>query len=154
MIKIVFVCLGNICRSPMAEMMFKELVKKNNLQNIFRIESKATSYEEERNGVHYGAIEILKRHGIPIENHKANRLQKEDYDKYDCIIGMDDSNIYNIMRIIGEDPLGKVHKLLDFSPNPRDIADPWYTGNFVKTYNDLEEGLKEFFNYLIENIKR
>lgn len=152
MIKIVFVCLGNICRSPMAEMMFKELVKKNNMQSQFYIESKATSYEENGNGIHRGAIEVLNRHNIPIESHKASRLQKEDYDKFDYIIGMDESNIFTIMRIIGEDPLGKVHKLLDYSKKPRDIADPWYTGNFVKTYKDLEEGLNDFFNYLIKNI--
>ncbi len=152
MIRILFVCLGNICRSPMAEMMFKDLVKKNNLQNEFHIESMATSYEEEGNGLHYGAVDILKRHGITIENHRAHRMQKADYDKFDYIIGMEDSNIFNIMRIIGEDPLKKVHRLLDFSNHPRDIADPWYTGNFVKTYEDLEEGLNVFLDYLIKNI--
>ena len=148
MIKILFVCLGNICRSPMAEMMFKDMVRKNNMQNKFHIESMATSYEEEGNGLHYGAIDILKRHNIPIESHKAHRMQKSDYDKFDYIIGMEDSNIFNIMRIIGEDPSHKVHRLLDFSNNPRDIADPWYTGNFVKTYEDLVEGLNAFWNFL------
>lgn len=151
MIRILFVCLGNICRSPMAEMMFKDLLKKNNLKNKFHVESKATSYEEEGNGLHYGAIDILKRHGIPIEPHKANRIQKEDYNKFDYIIGMDEENIANINRIIGEDSAHKVHKLLDFSNNQGDIADPWYTGNFVETYKDLEEGLNAFLKYLINN---
>ena len=152
MIRILFVCLGNICRSPMAEMMFKDLINKNNLKDKFHVESMATSYEEEGNGLHYGAIEILKRHEIFIENHKAHRMQKADYDKFDYIIGMEDSNIFNIRRIIGEDPMHKVYRLLDFTNNPRDIADPWYTGNFVKTYEDLDEGLNAFLKYLIDNV--
>ena len=149
MTNILFICLGNICRSPMAEMMFKDLVKKNNMQDKFHIESRATSYEEEGNGLHRGAIDILNKHNIPIENHKAQRLQKSDYDKFDYIIGMDENNVYSIIRIIGEDPENKVYRLLDFSNNPRDIADPWYTGNFVETYEDLEEGINALFEKLI-----
>jgi len=152
MIKVLFVCLGNICRSPMAEMIFKDLVKKHSMQNKFHIESCATSYEEEGNGLHYGAIDILNRHNIHIDPHKAHRLQKSDYDKFDYLIGMEESNIYNIMRIIGEDPKHKVYRLLDFSNNPRDIADPWYTGNFVKTYDDLQEGLNAFLTSIISKI--
>ncbi len=142
MIRILFVCLGNICRSPMAEMMFKDMIKKRNLQKDFLIESCATSYEEDGNPMHRGALEVLKRRGVHVDFHRAHRLQKADYDKFDYIIGMDESNIYNIMRIIGEDPLGKVHRLLDFTSNPRDIDDPWYSRNFDKTYEDIQEGLE------------
>ncbi len=153
MIRVLFVCLGNICRSPMAEMMFKDLVKKQNLQKDFLIDSCATSYEEDGNPMHRGAVEALKRHGIYIDSHRARRLQKADYDKYDYIICMDESNIYNIMRIISDDSKDKVHRLLDYSNNPRDILDPWYSLNFEKTYEDLSEGLSAFLEYLKSNDK-
>ncbi len=141
MTKILFVCHGNICRSPMAEYMFKDMVVKNNLQAKYIVDSAAVSYEEEGNPIYPPAKEILERHGIPFGNHKAHRIQKQDYNKYDIIICMDESNIYNIMRILGDDPLNKVHRLLDFTSHPRDISDPWYTGDFEKAYQDIYEGL-------------
>ena len=150
MIKILFVCLGNICRSPMAEFMFKDLISKNGLQGKFIVDSAATSYEEEGNSLYPPARDILYKYHIPIGNHKAHRIQKSDYDKYDLIIGMDDGNIFNILRIIGEDPKGKVHKLLDYSNNPHDIADPWYTGNFEIAYQDIKEGVEALFNFFVE----
>ena len=149
MIKIMFVCLGNICRSPMAEFVLKELVRRKNLEEKFVIESSATSLEEIGNDVHYGTVRKLNSVGIPVEHRKARKLTKEDYDKFDYIIGMEESNIKNIIKIIGEDKKGKVFKLLDFSENPRDIADPWYTGNFDKTYNDILEGCQALLNKII-----
>lgn len=149
MIKIMFVCLGNICRSPMAEFVLKELVRRKNLEEKFVIESSATSLEEIGNDVHYGTVRKLNSVGIPVEHRKARKLTKEDYDKFDYIIGMEESNIKNIIKIIGEDKKGKVFKLLDFSENPRDIADPWYTGNFDKTYNDILEGCQALLNKIL-----
>lgn len=149
MIKIMFVCLGNICRSPMAEFVLKELVRRKNLEEKFVIESSATSLEEIGSDVHYGTVRKLNSVGIPVEHRKARKLTKEDYDKFDYIIGMEESNIKNIMKIIGEDKKGKVFKLLDFSENSRDIADPWYTGNFDKTYNDILEGCQALLNKIL-----
>lgn len=149
MIKIMFVCLGNICRSPMAEFVLKELVRRKNLEEKFVIESSATSLEEIGNDVHYGTVRKLNSVGIPVEHRKARKLTKEDYDKFDYIIGMEESNIKNIIKIIGEDKKEKVFKLLDFSENPRDIADPWYTGNFDKTYNDILEGCQALLNKIL-----
>ena len=142
MIRIMFVCLGNICRSPMAEFVLKDLVKKQNLESEFYIYSSATSSEEIGNGVHYGTIRKLNQEKIPVEDRVAKKLKKEDYDKYDYIIGMEKSNIINILRIIGNDKNQKVYRLLDFTNNPRDIADPWYTGNFDKAYEEILEGCK------------
>lgn len=148
MIKVMFVCLGNICRSPMAEFVFKDIVKKQGLEKEFYIKSSATSYEEIGNDIHYGTRDKLIQKGISFENRKAIRLKPEDYKKYDYIIGMENSNIKNIKRIVGEDYEKKVYRLLDFSKNPRDIADPWYTRNFEITYNDVVEGCNGFMNYL------
>ena len=143
-----FVCLGNICRSPMAEFVLKDLVRKRNLSNEFYIKSSATSSEELGNGVHYGTIKKLNDVGIPVETRKATKLDKSDYDKYDYILGMEKSNIKNILRIVGNDSQHKIYRLLDFSNNPRDIADPWYTGNFDITYNDILEGCIAFLDYI------
>ena len=148
MIKVLFVCHGNICRSAMAKFMFIDMISKQNLKNNFIVDSAAVSYEEEGNDLYPPAKEILQKHSISFGRHRAHRMQKSDYDKFDFIIGMDESNIYNIMRIIGEDPLNKVYKLLDFSPEPRDIADPWYTGNFERAYQDIAEGLSCFLEYV------
>ena len=148
MIKVLFVCLGNICRSPMAEYVFKDMVKKEGLENQFSIASAATSYEEVGNDMHYGTKDKLDEMGIPYTKHKARRIEKQDYQKYDYIIGMEESNIRNILRIVGDDEGKKVYRLLDFSKNPRDIADPWYTGNFTVTYHDVVEGCTNFLNYL------
>ena len=149
MIKIMFVCLGNICRSPMAEFVLKELVRQRRLEENFVIESSATSLEEIGNDVHYGTVRKLEEVGIPVEHRSARKLQKEDYDKFDYIIGMEESNIRNIIKIIGEDKKGKVFRLLDFSSTPRDIADPWYTGNFDKTYEDILEGCQALLNNIL-----
>lgn len=140
MIKILFVCHGNICRSPMAEFVLKDMVKKKGLESEFYIASCATSREEIGNPVHYGTRKKLKEFGISVEGKYAVQLTKKDAEKYDYMIGMEQINITNIYRIIGKDKKIKVCRLLDFSDKPRDIADPWYTGNFDKTYNDVYEG--------------
>ena len=153
MIRVLFVCLGNICRSPMAEYLFKHLVKKENLSNKFEIASAATSSEEIGNDMHYGTKRKLIDLGIAYEKHSARKITKEDYSKFDYIIGMEESNIRAIKRIVGEDNQNKIFRLLDFSKFPRDIADPWYTGNFDKTYIDILEGLEAFLKFLKENAK-
>ena len=149
MIRVMFVCLGNICRSPMAEFVLKDLVRKRGVENNFLIKSSATSYEEIGNDVHYGTKRKLMEENIPVESREAVRLSKNDYKKYDYIIGMEESNVRNILRIVGEDKNSKVCKLLDYSSNPRDIADPWYTGNFDKTYEDILEGCVAFLDSVL-----
>ena len=150
MIKVLFVCLGNICRSPMAEFVLKDLVKKKNIDNNFLIESAGTSNEEVGNPVHYGTRNKLAEVGISTAGKFARQLKKEDYEKYDYILAMETSNIRSIYRILGDDKNNKVFRLLDFSSNPRDIADPWYTGNFDVTYDDILEGCITFLDRMIQ----
>ena len=150
MIKILFVCLGNICRSPMAEFVMKDLVEKENLESEFYIASAATSSEEIGNPVHHGTRNKLKELGISTAGKCAVQLKKKDYEDYDYILGMEQRNIAGIMRIIGSDPKRKIKGLLDYSPNPRDIADPWYTGNFDVTYNDVKEGCQALLDTILK----
>ena len=151
MIKVLFICHGNICISPMAEYLFIDYVNKLGMQNEFIIESRATSTEEIGNGVHYGTKRILNSLGIDCSKKKAIQLTKSDYSNYDYLIGMDDWNIHNILRIVGKDIDNKVFKLLDFTDLKRDIKDPWYTHNFNETYQDIKLGLEGFYNYLLKN---
>ena len=153
MIKVLFICLGNICRSPMAEFAFKDMVNKKGLSNEFYIESAATSCEAVGEGIYFGTRDILKEQGIPFEERKARQMTKKDYDKFDYILAMEQKNISNILRIVGEDKENKVCRLLDFSECPRDIKDPWYTGEFDITYYDVEEGCSKFLEYIMENKK-
>ena len=148
MIKVMFVCLGNICRSPMAEFVLKDMVKKQGLEKEFYIKSSATSSEEIGNDIHYGTRDKLIQNGVSFTKRKAVKLRAEDYKKYDYIIGMEKSNVINIKRIVGEDVDDKIYRLLDFSDTPRDIADPWYTGNFENTFNDIVEGCNGFLKCL------
>ena len=146
MIKIMFVCLGNICRSPMSEFILKDLVKKAGMEKDFIIESSATSYEEIGSDMYYEAKNKLIEMNIPFEKRKATRLAKADYNQYDYIIGMEKSNIENIKKIVGDDVDKKIYRLLDFTDNPRDIADPWYTRNFDITYEEILEGCEALLN--------
>ena len=124
------------------------MVNDKGLSNDFVIKSAATSYEEIGNDIYYGAKDKLIQKNIPFTKRKATRITPEDYNYYDFIIGMEESNIRNIKRIVGEDLNNKISKLLDYSDSPRDIADPWYTGNFELTYNDIVEGCNGFIKYL------
>lgn len=155
MIMILFVCHGNICRSPIAEFVMKDLVAKSNLSASFHIASAATSSEEIWNGVgnpvYPPAKAILAEHGISCTGKRAVQLTRADYDKYDYLIGMDSANIRNMHRILGGDPDGKVTKLLSFAGSDRDIADPWYTGNFDETYRDVLEGCEALLAKLKED---
>ena len=128
----------------MAEYMLKEMVRRAGREDEFRIDSAATSTEEIGNGVHYGTREKLKREGVPCGDHRARQMTRKDYQVFDYLLGMDRANIRNMVRIAGGDPEGKICRVLDFAENPRDIADPWYTGNFDETYDDLQEGLEAF----------
>lgn len=150
MIKVLFVCHGNICRSPMAEFVFSDMVNKKGLADQFHIDSAATSTEETGNGVHYGTRRKLQQEGIPMWDHRAKQMTRKDYDKFDYIIGMDQWNLRNMLRILKNDPDGKVHLLLDYSRHPRDIADPWYTGNFDVTYDDVTEGCRTLLEHILE----
>ena len=139
--KIMFVCHGNICRSPMAEFVMKDMVKKAGKEKEFIIESSATSWEEHGNPVHYGTADILRKKGIPFTKRSATILEKEDYNKYDLFICMDSRNIRNALRILGNDPDEKIRLLMEYTGVSRDVADPWYTGDFSTTYKDINEGL-------------
>ena len=148
MVKVLFVCHGNICRSTMAESVFTHMVKERHIDDLFEINSAATSREEIGNGPHYGTVGKLRQVGIPVVPHRAIQMTKEDYDYYDYLIGMDTANIRNMNRIAGGDPEGKIYKLPSFAGQGKDIADPWYTGNFDETYNDIIECCEAFLDFL------
>ena len=146
--KILFVCHGNICRSPMAEFVMKDLVQKAGLTDHFYIESAATSTEEIGNEVYPPAKRKLAEHGISCKGKTARQMTRADYQRFDLLIGMDDWNIRNMTRIVGGDPESKIHKLLDYTTRRGDVADPWYTGDFEATWRDVEEGCKELLKSL------
>ena len=150
MIKILFVCHGNICRSPLAESVFTHKVKELGIADQFVIDSCATSTEEIGNAPHRGTVSKLREVGIPLVPHRARQITLQDYDNFDYIIGMDEWNIRNLNRMLKGDPEGKVYKFLTFAGSGRDIADPWYTGNFDATYADVVEGCEGFIKYLSE----
>ena len=148
-----FVCHGNICRSPMAEFILKDMAKRNGLEKDFFISSCATSTEEIRDGignpVYPPAKAELAKHGLSCEGKRAVQLKREDYEKYDLFIGMDGANIRNMHRILGGDPLGKVRKLMDYTDRGGDVADPWYSERFDIAYRDIYEGCEALFKTLI-----
>lgn len=155
MIRVLFICHGNICRSPMAEFVFKDLVNKAGLQDQFYIASAATSTEEIWNGVgnpvYPPAKAELARHGLSCEGKRAIHLEKADYDRYDYLIGMDSANIRNMCRLFDGDPDDKVSLLLNYAGKACDIADPWYSGDFGATYRDVLEGCEGLLEYLKQN---
>jgi len=152
MIRVMFVCHGNICRSPMAEFIMKKLVSDSGLSDQFHISSSATSTEELGNSVYSPAKSELAKHGIGCAGKTAVQLRKTDYDKYDYFIGMDTANIRNMNRIFGSDKDGKIYKLLTFAGRSDDVSDPWYSRDFGTAYADIEEGCKGLLEQLIKNI--
>ena len=150
MIKILFVCHGNICRSPMAEFVMKQYVKDAGLEKEFEIASAGTSREELGNPVYPPARRELAKHGLSCSGKTARQMTAADYDRYDYIPIMDRNNQRNIMRIIGSDPENKVRLLMEYAGSSRDVADPWYTGDFAATWDDVTKGCKA----LLENIRK
>ena len=151
MIKVLFICHGNICRSTMAESVMTFLVKEKHMEDMFYINSAATSREEIGNGPHYGTVTKLRQVGIPVIPHRAVQMTARDYEEYDYLIGMDTANIRNMNRIAGGDPDEKIYKLLTFAGSSRDVADPWYTGDFDATYRDVMEGCSALLEYILNN---
>ena len=146
MTRIMFVCLGNICRSPMAEFIFRKMVEDRGMGGSFFIASAGTSAEEYGNPVYPPARRELAKHGISCEGKRAVQLKREDFDKYDYFLCMDKSNLRNTNRLFGTDK--KQHLLLSFTPQSGEVADPWYTGEFTTTYQDIESGCLSFLNFL------
>ena len=151
-IKVLFVCHGNICRSTMAQSVFAHMVKELRRENDFEIDSAATSTEEIGNRPHYGTVDKLRKEGIPLIDHRARRMTRDDYLYYDYLIGMDDANIRNMTAIAGgEDSQKKIYKLLSFCGENDSVADPWYTGDFDATYYDVTRGCKAFLSQILKS---
>ena len=151
MVKILFVCHGNICRSPMAEFVMKDLVQKAGLDGQLAIASAATSTEEIGNPVYPPARRKLAEHGIRCDGKRARQLRRDDYTRYDLLIGMDRANVRNMERICGGDPEGKLHLLLEYTARPGEVADPWYTGYFQATWEDVEAGCTGLLQSLLDS---
>ena len=147
MVRILFVCHGNICRSPMAEFVMKDLVRKAGREDAFYIESAATSTEEIGNDVYPPARRKLAEHDISCKGKTARQMTRRDYERFDLLVGMDSWNIRNMKVICGGDPDGKIRQLLDFTNRPGDVADPWYTGDFEATWRDVSEGCQCLLTY-------
>lgn len=148
MVKILFVCYGNICRSPMAEFIMRDYVCEKGEQSGYYIASAATSSEEVGRPVHRGTVRVLERMGIDCSQKRSVQLKKSDYDKYDYIIGMDEMNKRDILAIFGKDPNKKVSLLLDYTGDCRDIADPWWTGDFAATFSDITRGTRALYEFI------
>lgn len=146
--RILFVCHGNICRSTMAQFVMEELARRAGREGEFVIDSAATSSEELGNPTHRGTVRKLREEGIPVGEHRARRLRREEYESWDHIVYMDAENAWGISRILGGDPDGKVSRLLDWTSRPGDVADPWYTGDFDATYHDVLAGCRALLEAL------
>ncbi len=149
MIKILFVCHGNICRSPMAEFVMKDMVKKKGVSDMFEIASAATSTEELGNPVYPPARKKLQEEGLDCSGKTSRQMNEDDYAYYDLIVAMDRNNLRNMARFVGNDPDGKVSLLMNYTPTPRDVADPWYTGDFEQTWKDVNLGCEGLLKRLI-----
>ena len=150
-IRVLFICHGNICRSPMAEFIFRDLVRRRGLEDRFYIESAATSTEEIGNPVYTPARRELERHGLSCEGKTARQVRQQDYQNFDYLLCAETYNIRNLRRIIPRDPAHKILRMLEFSDHPRDISDPWYTGNFSLAYSDIAEACESFLAHLEES---
>ena len=148
--RVMFVCHGNICRSPMAEFVMRDMVKKRGLESEFVIASSATSTEEIGNDIHRGTRATLTKYNVPFSPREAVQITRSDYPKYDLFICMDSANVRNLGRIFGADPENKIKKLLDFTSRPGDVADPWYTGNFEETWRDINDGCVALLEKLMQ----
>lgn len=152
MIKVMFICHGNICRSPMAQSVFSHYVKQEGKEEHFLIDSSATSREEISNPPHHGTKKILSKKNIPLIDHRAKQITNEDAENFDLLICMDNNNVYNLKKIIHEDHHSKISLLLEYANINRDIRDPWYTGNFFETFEDINIGCKALLKTLSQKI--
>lgn len=151
--KVLMVCLGNICRSPMAEFIFRDMVKKRGLESLISCESAGTSDEEFGNPVYPPAQRKLRQLGIDCGGKRARQMNQSDYEAFDLLLGMESRNLARMRRICGGDPQGKIHLMLEESPRPRDIADPWYTGDFDTACSDIQEGCQIWLDRLEKQIR-
>ena len=152
MLSIMFVCHGNICRSPMAEFVMKDIVRKAGLESEILVESAATSTEEIGNDIHRGTRQKLTKENIPFTHRSARQITSDDYQKFDYLIGMDDENIFNMRRRWNNDPENKIFLLLEFAGKTLEITDPWYTGNFENTYSDIVEGCNGLMKDILKRL--
>ena len=149
MVKVLFICHGNICRSPMAEFVMKKFVSEAGMEEKFEIASSATSTEEIGNPVYPPARRKLAEHGIDCSGKTARQVTRMDYEKYDLLIVMDHNNLRNLQRMLGQDKENKIHLLMDYTDRPGEVADPWYTGDFEQTWMDVTEGCRGLLGYCI-----
>ena len=149
LIRILFICHGNICRSAAAEMIMRDILRRNHMENAVHVSSAATSLEEIGNDVYPPMKSTLAAHRVPCHPHSARRMTQRDYEDNDILIGMDRENLYDMQLICGGDPDRKISLLLDYTDTPRDVADPWYTRNFGTTWNDIEKGCRALLSRLV-----
>ena len=152
MVRVLFICHGNICRSVSAEYIFKNIIEREGIADRFYIDSAATSTEEIGNSIYPPMMAALCDHDVPIGSHRARQVKKKEYDEFDLIIGMDEENMYYLGRILGNDPEGKIHYLMEYTDTPdAKIEDPWYTRNFEKAYQDIYKGCMGLLEFLKTN---